>query len=220
MPGPFLIAAAYWVTPGNDRDAWTSELSDDLQRGNVNAQKTGFIGGVQGGYNWQTGCTVFGIQADYGWSSINASVTENDTDTTACVVSARCGRAPASWWTTSCSMSPAAWLRGLQAPPFADRSQHSGTHLRTSATVNRFDHHDSVGSARSARTTDSVARRSWRSTDSSSRRCGFDRPPAAMPGGSSHWGSCVGIARMLLQIRCLASSTINMRCMYIRDIHT
>jgi outer membrane immunogenic protein len=86
MPGPFLIAAAYWVTPGNDRDAWTSELSDDLQRGNVNAQKTGFIGGVQGGYNWQTGCTVFGIQADYGWSSINAEVTDRqrlggDTDT-------------------------------------------------------------------------------------------------------------------------------------------
>jgi outer membrane immunogenic protein len=73
-------AAAYYDHTWNDRDAWTSELSDDLQRGNVNAQKTGFIGGVQGGYNWQTGCTVFGIQADYGWSSINASVTETDSD--------------------------------------------------------------------------------------------------------------------------------------------
>jgi outer membrane immunogenic protein len=73
-------AAGYYDHTWNDRDAWTSELSDDLQRSNVNAQKTGFIGGVQGGYNWQTGCTVFGIQADYGWSSINASVTETDSD--------------------------------------------------------------------------------------------------------------------------------------------
>jgi outer membrane immunogenic protein len=72
--------AGYYDHSWNDRDAWTSELSDDLQRSNVNAQKTGFIGGIQGGYNWQTGCTVFGIQADYGWSSINASVTETDGD--------------------------------------------------------------------------------------------------------------------------------------------
>ena len=64
--------AGYYDHKWNDRDAWTSELSDDLQRSNVSTQKTGFIGGVQGGYNWQTGCTVFGLQADYGWASINA----------------------------------------------------------------------------------------------------------------------------------------------------
>jgi outer membrane immunogenic protein len=73
--------AAYYDHKWNDRDAWTSENDDDLQRSNVNTQKTGFIGGVQGGYNWQTNCTVFGIQADYGWSSINADVLETDSDT-------------------------------------------------------------------------------------------------------------------------------------------
>jgi outer membrane immunogenic protein len=75
-----FVGAGYYDHRWNDRDAWTSELSDDLQRGNVNAQKTGFIGGVQGGYNWQTNCTVFGFQIDYGWSSINASITDTDSD--------------------------------------------------------------------------------------------------------------------------------------------
>ena len=74
-------AAGYYDHKWNDRDAWTSENSDDLQRSNVSTQKTGFIGGVQGGYNWQTGCTVFGLQADYGWSSINADAFETDGDT-------------------------------------------------------------------------------------------------------------------------------------------
>ena len=74
-------AAGYYDHKWNDRDAWTSENSDDLQRSNVSTQKTGFIGGVQGGYNWQTGCTVFGLQADYGWASINADAFETDGDT-------------------------------------------------------------------------------------------------------------------------------------------
>jgi outer membrane immunogenic protein len=30
----------------------------------------GFVGGIQGGYNWQTRCTVFGIEADYQWARI------------------------------------------------------------------------------------------------------------------------------------------------------
>jgi outer membrane immunogenic protein len=28
--------------------------------------------GVQGGYNWQTNCTVFGVQADWSWTDSNA----------------------------------------------------------------------------------------------------------------------------------------------------
>jgi outer membrane immunogenic protein len=75
-----FAAGAYYDHRWNDRDAWTSELSDDLQRGNVHAQESGFIGGVQGGYNWQANCTVFGVQVDYGWSNINASVLETDAD--------------------------------------------------------------------------------------------------------------------------------------------
>ena len=31
----------------------------------------GFVGGIQGGYNWQSRCTVFGIEADYQWADID-----------------------------------------------------------------------------------------------------------------------------------------------------
>ena len=33
--------------------------------------KSGWAAGVQGGYNWQFRCTVFGIEADYNWTKIN-----------------------------------------------------------------------------------------------------------------------------------------------------
>jgi outer membrane immunogenic protein len=65
----------------SDRDAWSSENSDDLQRSNVTSSKGGFIGGAQGGYNWQQGCTLFGVEADYAWGRISHSVFETDGDT-------------------------------------------------------------------------------------------------------------------------------------------
>ena len=64
----------------SDRDAWTSELSDDLQRGNVTSTKSGFIGGLQDGYNFQMNCTVFGVEADYSWSTIKNTALETDSD--------------------------------------------------------------------------------------------------------------------------------------------
>ena len=32
---------------------------------------SGFVAGIQGGYNWQFRCTVFGIEADYNWADLN-----------------------------------------------------------------------------------------------------------------------------------------------------
>jgi outer membrane immunogenic protein len=55
-------------------------LDDDLQRSNVNNTKGGWIGGVQGGYNWQTNCTVWGFEADYNWTRLNASSFDTDGD--------------------------------------------------------------------------------------------------------------------------------------------
>jgi outer membrane immunogenic protein len=74
------VGWGYYEHTWSDRDAWTSELSDDLQRANVQTSDSGFIGGVQGGYNWQSHCTVFGVQVDYAWSSINANAFETDAD--------------------------------------------------------------------------------------------------------------------------------------------
>ncbi|MGD0397788.1 MAG: outer membrane protein [Syntrophobacteraceae bacterium] len=33
----------------------------------------GFVGGAQAGYNWQCGCFVYGIEADFSWSGMNGS---------------------------------------------------------------------------------------------------------------------------------------------------
>jgi outer membrane immunogenic protein len=61
----------------SDKDAWAGAVDDDLV-GDRRNNKGGFAGGVGGGYNWQTGCTVFGVSLDYNWASINASNTFTD----------------------------------------------------------------------------------------------------------------------------------------------
>jgi outer membrane immunogenic protein len=65
----------------NDRDGWSSELSDDLQRSNVRADKFGAVAGGGGGYNWQRGCSVFGVEVDYSWSNLKTRTFETDSDT-------------------------------------------------------------------------------------------------------------------------------------------
>src|SRR5262245_5304659 len=74
------VGAGYYDHNWSDRDAWTREVDDDLARSNIRTDRTGFIGGIQGGYNWQYNCAVFGVQVDYGWSNINANVFETDGD--------------------------------------------------------------------------------------------------------------------------------------------
>jgi outer membrane immunogenic protein len=81
--GLYLGAHAGWGYYGHtwsDRDAWTSELSDDLQRSNVVARDSGFLGGAQLGYNWQRGCTLFGVEIDYAWASLETNARETDSD--------------------------------------------------------------------------------------------------------------------------------------------
>ena len=72
------VGWAHYDHTWNDRDNWTGEQDDTFTRPNVHATESGFIGGVQGGYNLQSNCTVFGIEADYNWASINASTFETD----------------------------------------------------------------------------------------------------------------------------------------------
>ncbi len=68
----------YYDHRWNDRDGWSGTNDDDLHRSNVNASKSGFLGGVQGGYNFQMNCTVFGIEADYAWGNIKNNTLETD----------------------------------------------------------------------------------------------------------------------------------------------
>ena len=43
---------------------------------------SGLLGGGQIGYNWQTGHWVLGVQGDFAWTGINASVTDPFVPTT------------------------------------------------------------------------------------------------------------------------------------------
>jgi outer membrane immunogenic protein len=76
------VGWAHYDHTWNDRDAWSAEEGDDgfepIARANLHVTDNGFLGGVQGGWNWQFNCTVFGFEADYNWASINASTLETD----------------------------------------------------------------------------------------------------------------------------------------------
>jgi outer membrane immunogenic protein len=83
--GGFYIGAhagwGYYDHRWHDRDAWSQEEDDELLRGSINNTKSGFIGGVQGGYNWQpTNCTVFGVEVEYSWGRLTASSLDTDGD--------------------------------------------------------------------------------------------------------------------------------------------
>ena len=82
--GGFYVGAnagwGYYDNRWNDRDAWSGDNSDNLQRASVTSSNSGFLGGVQGGYNWQSGCTLFGVEVDYAWGKISNDTLETDGD--------------------------------------------------------------------------------------------------------------------------------------------
>jgi outer membrane immunogenic protein len=66
-----------------DRDAWTFEVSGndaDIHRDSVSATDSGVAGGVQAGFNWQRGCTVFGFEADWSWADLDSTKLHTDGD--------------------------------------------------------------------------------------------------------------------------------------------
>jgi outer membrane immunogenic protein len=62
----------------NDQNAWTAEEDVTLPR-EITARNNGGAIGIGGGYNWQSNCTVFGIEADYAWSGARAEKFHTDT---------------------------------------------------------------------------------------------------------------------------------------------
>ena len=51
---------------GPHRDDWIDGFGIDNAA--TPTSGTGWIGGVQGGYNWQSGCTLFGVEIDWSWA--------------------------------------------------------------------------------------------------------------------------------------------------------
>jgi len=74
LPPPVTWRGFY--VGGNIGAAWsTSTLSDNLTTVSFDRDNTGFIGGVQVGYNYQIGNLILGVEWDFDWTSIDASGT-------------------------------------------------------------------------------------------------------------------------------------------------
>jgi outer membrane immunogenic protein len=85
VPPPFTWTGFYvgvnaggvWGSSGNRSSTIYANgfpfLSADWPNGGVGSGNTGFIGGGQAGYNWQTGAFVLGIETDFDGTSLSKS---------------------------------------------------------------------------------------------------------------------------------------------------
>jgi outer membrane immunogenic protein len=64
----------------NDNDAWARNEFDDNLPQNVRSNKFGYEVGARIGYDWQRGCTVFGVVADWSWSGTRTTKSLTDGD--------------------------------------------------------------------------------------------------------------------------------------------
>ena len=69
----------------NDRDAWAKKGWGERLPSTVSDTESGFIGGLQGGFNWQHGCTLFGLEADWSWTDLESTKGHTDGSNTASV---------------------------------------------------------------------------------------------------------------------------------------
>ncbi len=81
VPPPFtwtgfyvgLNAGGIWGTGGTQTTLYNAgiQLGTYWPGGNFGGSQTGFIGGGQAGYNWQSGAAVFGLETDFDWTSLS-----------------------------------------------------------------------------------------------------------------------------------------------------
>jgi outer membrane immunogenic protein len=74
-PVPPVVAPTWtgFYVGGNVGAGWTTPSTDFLGTfsNSARASKTGFLGGVQGGYNYQWNVVVLGIEANVDWSDVS-----------------------------------------------------------------------------------------------------------------------------------------------------
>jgi outer membrane immunogenic protein len=83
IPPPVYNWNGFYVG-GHVGGGWSSQQATELAPGvaafptgtvfNKN-NMSGFLGGVQGGFNWQVSNVVFGVEGEYSWGNVNGSVT-------------------------------------------------------------------------------------------------------------------------------------------------
>lgn len=79
------VGYAYYQHNFTDRDALGPSIDTGLSS-TYRDTENGWNGGVQGGYNYQAGCTLFGVEADWSWSDVNASSFNLDGDQGAAIL--------------------------------------------------------------------------------------------------------------------------------------
>ena len=65
--------AASYSNTFNDLDAFGVNNVSSRRPQDVSHTGRGALAGAQAGYNWQSGCTVFGIESDWAWTGAKAS---------------------------------------------------------------------------------------------------------------------------------------------------
>jgi outer membrane immunogenic protein len=69
------VGATTHDTTWNDPDNWADNFSFDFNTSSVNTTRSGLAGGLQGGYNYQPGCIVVGVEIDGSWADLSGSRT-------------------------------------------------------------------------------------------------------------------------------------------------
>ena len=72
------VGWGYFDHTWSDRDAWAKNELDHSLPSSVSGTNNGWLAGVQGGYNYQRGCTVFGLEADWSWANLDRSTFHTD----------------------------------------------------------------------------------------------------------------------------------------------
>lgn len=76
------VGWGYYDYNYHDRGNIAQTIDDDLPT-SARQSKDGWNAGIQGGYNYQAGCTLFGVEADWSWSDKNTLETYFDGDAAA-----------------------------------------------------------------------------------------------------------------------------------------
>jgi outer membrane immunogenic protein len=63
-----------------DLDNWAQDVAGDSLLATVSKTDSGVAGGIQGGFNWQRGCTVLGFEADFSWADLGSTKVHTDGD--------------------------------------------------------------------------------------------------------------------------------------------
>jgi outer membrane immunogenic protein len=73
------VGYGYYDYRYNDKDALGPSIDTGLGT-TATFSDSGWIGGVQAGWNWQAHCTVFGLEGDWSWTSLGKTDTFFDGD--------------------------------------------------------------------------------------------------------------------------------------------